>query len=154
MIYSIILEFLLVGLVVYISTGALLNYLSNKNKKIQKRQSLLKWVMVVTLSPILTLGLFCLLHCEPSTMKFDARRWAESPKVHRPMASYIVEKGFLTGKTNEEVTKLLGNRYELDGVNHDTIFYIIDDNSYGSDPEALYIKFKNGQVVKTGISIN
>jgi ABC-type multidrug transport system fused ATPase/permease subunit len=103
---------------------------------------------------ILTILFLCLAHCENYSMEFNSKQWRNNYSVRKKMFNNIINKELLIGKTKQESILLLGKDYQTDGVNADTIFYIVDDNPYGGDPVVMYLKFQNNKVVSVGKFVN
>lgn len=104
------------------------------------------------LSPLVFVMIFCLFHCIAYDKEFNSSAWKSNPESRKRMTNNLLKSKQLLGKNKDEVIKVLGADYEENGINKNMIFYIIDENSYGGDPEVIYIKFINGKVINIGTS--
>ncbi|PFF07952.1 hypothetical protein CN315_11350 [Bacillus cereus] len=118
------------------------------NRNTEKKQML--GVMIV--GCILLLVCTAQLSMNTYNSKFNQDRWlhAEENRVH--MVDDLLQKYKLTGKSNEEITKLLGSptetRNEEGGVS--TVYYLGDERGFISiDSEQLVLQFdRDGKVVE------
>ncbi|ATI53891.1 MULTISPECIES: outer membrane protein assembly factor BamE [Bacillus cereus group] len=118
------------------------------NRNTEKKQML--GVMIV--GCILLLVCTAQLSMNTYNSKFNQDRWlhAEENRVH--MVDDLLQKYKLTGKSNEEITKLLGapteTRNEESGVS--TVYYLGNERGFISiDSEQLVLQFdKDGKVVE------
>ncbi|PGX50273.1 hypothetical protein COE12_23000 [Bacillus anthracis] len=118
------------------------------NRNTEKKQML--GVMIV--GCILLLVCTAQLSMNTYNSKFNQNRWlhAEENRVH--MVDDLLQKYKLTGKSNEEITKLLGSptetRNEEGGVS--TVYYLGDERGFISiDSEQLVLQFdRDGKVVE------
>ncbi|AXY10725.1 MULTISPECIES: outer membrane protein assembly factor BamE [Bacillus] len=118
------------------------------NRNTEKKQML--GIMIV--GCILLLVCTAQLSMNTYNSKFNQDRWlhAEENRVH--MVDDLLQKYKLTGKSNEEITKLLGapteTRNEESGVS--TVYYLGNERGFISiDSEQLVLQFdKDGKVVE------
>ncbi|HFJ9445775.1 hypothetical protein ABEX41_14540 [Bacillus tropicus] len=118
------------------------------NRNTEKKQML--GVMIV--GCILLLVCTAQLSMNTYNSKFNQDRWlhAEENRVH--MVDDLLQKYKLTGKSNEEITKLLGapteTRNEEGGVS--TVYYLGNERGFISiDSEQLVLQFdRDGKVVE------
>ncbi len=118
------------------------------NRNTEKKQML--GVMIV--GCILLLVCTAQLSMNTYNSKFNQDQWlhAEEKRVH--MVDDLLQKYKLTGKSNEEITKLLGapteTRNEEDGVS--TVYYLGNERGFISiDSEQLVLQFdRDGKVVE------
>ena len=118
------------------------------NRNTEKKQML--GVMIV--GCILLLVCTAQLSMNTYNSKFNQDRWlhAEENRVH--MVDDLLQKYKLTGKSNEEITKLLGSptetRNEEGGVS--TVYYLGNERGFISiDSEQLVLQFdRDGKVVE------
>ncbi|KXO02925.1 hypothetical protein AYK81_06655 [Bacillus thuringiensis] len=118
------------------------------NRNTEKKQIL--GVMIV--GCILLLVCTAQLSMNTYNSKFNQDRWlhAEENRVH--MVDDLLQKYKLTGKSNEEITKLLGapteTRNEEGGVS--TVYYLGNERGFISiDSEQLVLQFdRDGKVVE------
>jgi len=107
----------------------------------------INYIFILISIPLLTILFLLVSHIEFKNIQFDSKKWKASMDLRNNMSDDIIKNKLLIGKTKNEVIDLLGKNFETDGVHADTIFYIIDKNSYGGDPLTLYVKLKNNKVV-------
>ncbi|MDA1654228.1 hypothetical protein JOY42_03730 [Bacillus tropicus] len=118
------------------------------NRNTEKKQML----GVIIVGCILLLVCTAQLSMNTYNSKFNQDRWlhAEENRVH--MVDDLLQKYKLTGKSNEEITKLLGapteTRNEEGGVS--TVYYLGNERGFISiDSEQLVLQFdRDGKVVE------
>ncbi|MCT6914678.1 MULTISPECIES: hypothetical protein [Bacillus] len=120
----------------------------SKNRNEEKKQ--MSGVLIVALIPLIVCT--AQLSMNTYTSKFNQNRWlhAEEKRVH--MVDDLMQKYKLTGKSNEEITKLLGAPTETrngeEGIT--TSYYLGNERGFISiDSEQLVLQFdRNGRVMK------
>ena len=107
-----------------------------------------KFIVLLILIPLFTVVLLLITNMDFSSNKFESEIWKSNIHARENMAKSIIENRSLIGKNKREIIDMLGDNFERDNVNDNTIFYVISKKYF---PSYLYIKFESDRVVNVGI---
>lgn len=148
------MEYILIPIIIVIAgilTFFICRWLLKKIIQTPRKRKVITWVTTVVFTPFLLTGIialyfFCTSYYPNKT--FDKTLWVEKSQKRYELASDLIERKLLVGKTKKEVREILGDNGENLDKDNSWYYYLgyPPGQMFNLDPDVLCIEFKNDRV--------
>ncbi|AEH00030.1 hypothetical protein [Lacinutrix sp. 5H-3-7-4] len=145
---SLLFSILIVGIPTYLFFNWVLKKWNIGNKSNRKFIAI---IPAICLSPLLYISIIYIWFFTASyypTTNFNKNEWHTNTTERYKMSQDIIESDLLIGKTQKEVSNLLGDDFYIYNSNHIAYQLGFVPGLFNIDPDVLDIYFENGIVVK------